>query len=150
MEKRWKYWACSMKTAPNLPKSLCWRDGKGESSACRWRNWKGSKSAIAPPRPSPIGITGAGAGIVSNRSISQTFGHLGPRLNAALPDRPAPPWLHCLRHYSRRTRTSQALVPMGNAKSIGNLQTFRQYSAGIVSYFHECVSFIFVAILNKH
>jgi predicted enzyme related to lactoylglutathione lyase len=36
---------------------------------------------------SPIGITGARAGIVFNRSISQTFGHLGSRLNATLPDR---------------------------------------------------------------
>src|SRR5271166_2108292 len=56
-----------MKSGTNRPKSLCKRDGKDASSACHWRNWKASKSAITPPRPSPTGITGARAGIVSNR-----------------------------------------------------------------------------------
>src|SRR5271165_3951732 len=55
-----------MKTATNHPKSLCKRDGKGASSACHWRNWKASESAIRPPRPSPTGITGAPTDIVSN------------------------------------------------------------------------------------
>jgi len=56
-----------MKTGMNRPKSLSKRDGKDASSACHWRNWEASKSAITPPRPSPTGITGARAGIVSNR-----------------------------------------------------------------------------------
>src|SRR5258708_17337589 len=56
-----------MKSGMNRPKSLSKRDGKDASSACHWRNWKASKSAITPPRPSPTGVTGARAGIVSNR-----------------------------------------------------------------------------------
>src|SRR5260370_6421434 len=56
-----------MKTATNGPKSLCKQDGKGASSACHWRNWKASESAIRPPRPSPTGTTGASADIVCNR-----------------------------------------------------------------------------------
>src|SRR5271157_2168079 len=55
-----------MKTGMNRPKSLCKRDGKDASSACHWRNWKASESAIRPPRPSPTGITGAPTDIVSN------------------------------------------------------------------------------------
>ena len=55
-----------MKTATNRTKSLCKRDGKDASSACHWRNWKASESAIRPPRPSPTGIAGAPTGIVSN------------------------------------------------------------------------------------
>ena len=45
---------------------FCKRDGKDAGSACHWRNWKASESAIRPPRPLPTGITGAPANIVSN------------------------------------------------------------------------------------